>query len=222
MRTDFFGVPDFLVLLRFWDESRGGRKLPEWHGELGRVPADLLPNLVVADARGGEPVYQYVGPEIVRRWGADPHAKPVYQVLRGGHARYIRSLGEDVVGRAAPIFSAAIYRLADEALLMTGRLFVPFAEPGGERPGFVMAVQLFRGPDIPLAGLGDAVFADEIDRRLIVAAPALCARLEEARRYHLLARRVPQDQLAREMGAAAHELEGEAFVALPCLRDSAP
>jgi hypothetical protein len=221
MPTDFFAEPDFLALLRFWEEARGGAGLPAWDGDLARVPSSLRPNLIVSDRRGAEPVYVHVGPEAVRRWGPDPSAKPVYTVLKGVHARYIRALGDEAFERCAPVFSASVYRLADEALLLTGRLLAPFAAPGGEAPAFVMAVQLFRGPDVTLAGLGEAVFVDEIQRQMIAGAPALCARLEEARRYHSAARRLHQEAVAREMQEVARDLAGSALVTLPRFRDAA-
>lgn len=216
MVTDFFAAPDFLRLLRFWDESRDGRPLPDWDGDLSRIPVELLPNLVVSERRP-EPFYRYVGAECERRWGGKVEGRPVYQVLAGGHAAYIRSLGDDVVARRAPIFSTAIYRLDDDELMRTGRLFVPFTYAGSAAPQAIMALQLFRGSEETLSRLGQAGFVDEMQRQMIAAAPELCARLDEARRLHHLARRPQQDDLARDMAALAEKLSRGVLVPLPLL-----
>src|SRR5258706_840977 len=106
MPTHLFASPAFLGLLRYWDEQRGARALPEWHGDLTGIPEALLANLIIID--GTPPVYRYQGAEVVRRWGGDPTGRPMFDVLQGGHARYIRSLYAETLARAQPIFSAAV------------------------------------------------------------------------------------------------------------------
>jgi hypothetical protein len=211
--TDFFADPDFLALLRFWDERRDGRCLPDWDGDVSRLPAEILQNLVIS-ARRPEPRYLYVGAEFARRWTTQVTGRPVFEVLRGGHAAYARSLGQEAVVRHAPVFSAAIYRIADD-LIMTGRLFAPFTHKGSEGPQVIMALQVFRGSDRKLEGLGAGGFVDEIDRRMIRAVPELCTRLDQARRLHHLSRRPRPDALAQEMAAIAQDLADEVLVSLP-------
>jgi hypothetical protein len=214
MATDFFAEPDFLRLLRYWDESRKGRALPEWDGDLFRIPEELLPNLIVSERRP-EPRYRYVGAECERRWGGGAmNGRAVYNVLRGGHGAYVRSLGDEAIARRTPIYSAAIYRLGDD-LIVTGRLFAPFAFDGSEAPQVIMALQLFRGADRKLDRLGAAGFVDETARQMIVAVPALCDRLDEARRLHHFARRPRRDALAEEMASLARDLAGNVLVDLP-------
>jgi hypothetical protein len=212
--TQFFAEPDFLALLRFWDDSRKGGALPQWDGELGAIPEALLPNLIIEE-RGPEPVYRYLGAELTRRWGEDVTGHRLYgDVLKGAHGQYIRSLDEDAAQRRAPIFSAAVYQMGDD-LLMTCRLFAPFAAPGAGEAGFIFALQLFAGPEFPLPGVGRTGFVDELQRQLIDAVPALCDRLEQARRYHHMARRIHQRELAQELEAIARDLAGESLVPLP-------
>jgi hypothetical protein len=221
MSTEFLGEPDFLALLRFWEDERGDRALPLWRADMSRVPRELLPNLTVSVVEG-EPIYNYVGSECIRRWGGDPTGLPIYRALKGAHSAYIWSVRQEAIARRAPIFSAAIYRPADGALLLTGRLFAPFVAPGSTEPDVMLVVQLFTGSDATIADLGAAGFVDETQRQMIVAAPELCARLEAARRYHAVARRAHQDGLAHDMARIARELAGSALVALPCFRGSEP
>jgi hypothetical protein len=142
------------------------------------------------------------------------NGRPVFDVLRGGHGAYVRSLGDEAIARRAPIYSAAIYRLDDD-LIATGRLYAPFTFDGSELPQVIMALQLFRGSDRKLDRLGAAGFVDETLRQMIVAVPALCDRLDQARRLHQFARRPRRDALAEEMAALAGDLSGGVLVDLP-------
>lgn len=214
MAERFLAEPEFVRLLRFWVDCRGARSVPEWDGDLGHVPRSLLPNLIITERRP-DPVYRYVGPECVSTLGSDPTGRRIYEeVLRGAHNRYIRSVAEDTLARRAPIFSAAIYR-AREELLTSFRLLVPFTDPGATATRFIFSLQLFAGSYVKLAALADGGFVDELERRLVLGVPEICARLEQARRYHLLAGRIHQDVLARDLAAMAKELAGDALLALP-------
>jgi hypothetical protein len=218
MSTHFFAVPDFLELLRFWEASRGRRDVPRWDGDFGAVPRGLLANLTLSDRRG-EPVYAYVGAEIQRRWGGNMTGRRIYDVLTGAHARYIRSLGNDAIARRAPIFSAAIYQPDATRMIMTGRLFVPFADREAPEPCFLMTMQLFAESDAPLRDVGSRGFVHEIRRDMIALVPALCAGLEEARRFYQLSRHTRQRTLAQEVDDVARELTGSALVPLPCYEE---
>jgi hypothetical protein len=215
MPTKFLAQPDFLTLLRFWDDSRAGRDVPEWDGHFSQIPAVLLPNLIISERRP-DPVYLYVGAECARRWGREVTGRRMYdEVLTGAHAAYIRSLEEDVIARRAPIFSAAIYGRDQGDLVLTGRLFVPFTEERSTRPCFIMAVQLFRGSDLKLSTLGDRGFAEETERQMIAAAPTLCDRLEKARHFDQAAGGILRRDLAEELAEIARDLSGDALVRLP-------
>ena len=214
MAARFLAEPDFVRLLRFWVDRLGERSIPEWDGDLDQMPRGLLPNLVITERRP-EPVYRYVGAEGVRTFGSDPTGRRVYQdVLRGPHSRYIRSVAEETLARRAPIFSAAIYRTSDD-MLTALRLLVPLTDPGETAVRFIFSLQLFVGQPVKLAELAERGFVDELERRLVVGAPEVCARLEQARRYHLLAGRIHQDALARDLAAIAIDLAGGALVPLP-------
>jgi len=75
MLHNFFAAPDFLALLRFWDRVRAPSGVAVWDGDFAIVPAELLPNLIVA-AWSPVPVYRYVGRECADRFGADPTGLP--------------------------------------------------------------------------------------------------------------------------------------------------
>jgi hypothetical protein len=214
MAARFLAQPDFVRLLRFWVDRRGERSVPEWDGDLGQVPHGLLPNLVITERRP-DPVYRYVGAEDVRTFGSDPTGQRIYEdVLRGDHSRYIRSVAEDTLAHRAPIFSAAIYR-AREDMLTGFRLLVPFTDPGETAMRLIFSLQLFTGTPVKLAELADGGFVDELERNLVVGAPEICARLEQARRYQLLAGRIHQGAMAGDLAAHARELAGGALLALP-------
>src|SRR5471030_1863717 len=110
LTTHFFAAPDFLELLRFWEASRHGQKLPDWNGDIGTIPQSILPNLIISDRRG-EPTYRYVGAECIKRYGSDPTGKRAYvDVLQGAHARYLAALSAETLARRAPVFSTAVYQ----------------------------------------------------------------------------------------------------------------
>src|SRR3954468_19265983 len=137
LNSHFFADADFLALLRFWETMRGGRALPDWDGDFGVIPRVLLPNLIISDRLAGKATYRYVGATCVRRFGRDPTGERAYGgILRGGHARYLRSLSQQTLARRGPIFSAAVYQpdadLSD--MLMTGRLHAPFTLQGSTDP----------------------------------------------------------------------------------------
>jgi hypothetical protein len=223
MSSHFFAAPDFLELLRFWEASRGGHSLPAWHGDIDAVPRVLLPNLTVSDRRTKEPVYAYVGAEIRRRWGGDLAGQRIYaDVLKGAHARYIRSLGDDTIARRVPIFSAAIYQPDATGMIMTGRLFAPFAEPDSATPCFLLTVQLFTGSDRALRDVGAAGFVHEIRRDMIAMVPELCTRLEAVRHRYQISAQTPRRSLIQDVDTVARELTGSALVALSCFEEPDP
>src|SRR5258708_22958662 len=100
MLHNFFAAPDFIALLRFWDRVRAASGVAVWDGDFAIVPAELLPNLIVA-AWSPVPVYRYVGRECADRFGADPTGLPVLETLGGAYGRYIRTLGDEVMERRA-------------------------------------------------------------------------------------------------------------------------
>jgi hypothetical protein len=216
MPTHFFAVPDFLGLLRFWDQSRGGRALPEWTGDLGSVPAALLPNIVIADG-GPDLVYRYVGAENMRWWGSDTTGRTFASVLSGAHRRYVRSLSDDAAAHGMPIFSAAVYQADDASMITTGRLFTPFTPVGSPDATVLISVQLFRGAERSLPSVGRGGFVHELRRDMIAMVPALCTRLEDASRYYRMSRRIHQRDVAADMESLARELTGSALVPLSCI-----
>jgi hypothetical protein len=218
MTTHFFAAPDFLELLQFWDARRRGQALPEWTDDMAAVPPSLLPNLIVTSRP--EARYLYVGAECIRRWGGDPTGRLIYsEVLTGAHARYIKSLGDDVVARRVPIFSAAVYQPDNASIIMTGRLYVPFTRGGSTEPRIVLTLQLFQGSAQTLQQVGLHGIVHEIRRDMIAMVPELCARLSDARRYYQISRHTHQRALAQDIDALARELTGSALVPLPCLED---
>ena len=116
------------------------------------MPVNLLPNLAVVDW-SCEPRYRYVGSECANRLGADPTGRSVVATLRGNYAKYICSLGDDVIARKEPIFSACIFAVGDE-LMVTGRLFTPFALTGSEEPSIVVSGESCLAPVSGVPGGG--------------------------------------------------------------------
>ncbi len=220
LTTHFFADPDFLELLQFWDASRGRRPLPDWSGDVGVVPRNLLPNLVISDRREAEPRYVYCGTEIVKRWGSDPTGQKIYsETLSGAHSRYIKSLGDQARAERAPIFSAAVYQHEPATVIMTGRLYAPFTYQGSAKVAAMMTLQLFRGSEATLREIGLSAVVHEIRRDLISDVPALCARLADARRDFQISRHTHRRTLAQDVDALADALTGSVLVALPCLDD---
>lgn len=218
MLRHFFSAPDFLNLLRFWDQSRTASGCPVWADDLARVPSELLPNLIIVDWEG-EPRYRYIGSECVSRFGSDPTGNPLVTTLGGAYASYILSLGDDALARREPIFSACLFEVGDE-LMVTGRLFTPFASPGAAEPTFIVSVHLFSRAAFSLSEVGRSGFVNESQRLLIAGVPEVCQRLDEARRYHHLARAVPGRPQAAEWADIARNLSLSALVALQPFREA--
>jgi hypothetical protein len=164
------------------------------------------------------PVYRYIGSECVHRFGADPTGLAVLETLGGAYGRYISALGDEVIQRRAPIFSSSVLAVGEE-LTVTGRLFAPFATQPTAAPSVVMCVQLFSRAAFKLGVVGQSGFVNESQRLLIAGVPEFCARLDEARRYHHLARFVPARAQASEWDDIAHELATGVLVALTPFRD---
>ncbi len=236
MFRHFFAAPDFLTLLRFWDESRTASHLAVWNGDLALVPAELLPNLIVADWPG-VPRYRYIGADCVSRFGGDPTGRPIPETLGGGYGAYIRSLGDEVIARRQPIFSTSVFEVGEE-LMVSGRLFAPFSDApfsdapfsdapfsdapfsdaGDTPPGIILSVQLFSRAAFKLSAVGGSGFVNESRRMLIAGVPELCTRLEEARRYHRLARAVPSRVQSGEWADIVRRLSHSTLVALEPFR----
>jgi len=217
MLRHFFAAPDFLALLRFWDSVRASSGIAVWDGDIAIVPAELLPNLVVA-TWVPVPVYRYIGSECAHRFGADTTGLPIRETLGGAYGRYISGLGDEVIQLRAPIFSASVLEVGDE-LTVTGRLFAPFAAAPAAAPSVVMSVQLFTRSAFKLSVVGRSGFVNESQRLLIAGVPEFCARLDEARRYHNLARFVSTRAQASELDDIVHELASGVVVALTPFRD---
>ncbi|HWK45446.1 MAG TPA: hypothetical protein VNT30_12035 [Stellaceae bacterium] len=213
----FFAERDFIALIHFWDKLRGTRALPEWHGDVTKVPRHLLENMVVVSYYP-TPRYNYVGAACVARWDKDPTGMRVDDLLGGIYARYIHSLLDETIKRPASVFSAAVFELGEE-LLITGRLMVPFSLPGSTEAAVVVGLHFFKGSDIKLRALSGNVFVEEVQRLMIVAAPEFCDRLEKARLYQYAARSVSLTGPAGHLDSVARELAGDAILPLPCYRD---
>ncbi|HEX3500557.1 MAG TPA: hypothetical protein VHT04_14660 [Stellaceae bacterium] len=218
MLRHFFAAPDFFSLLRFWDANRAPSGLVAWNDDLARVPSELLPNLIIVDWVG-EPRYRYIGSECVDRFGDDPTGRPLVATLGGAYANYIRSLGDETLARREPIFSACIFEVGDE-LMVTGRLFTPFAEPGADEPTIIVSVHMFSRAAFKLSQVGRSGFVNESQRLLIAGVPEVCEQLDKARRYHRLARAVPGRVQATEWADVARKLSRTALIALRPFREA--
>ncbi len=213
MLRNFFAAPDFLRLLRFWESRRGGAALADWDGDVSAIPAELLPNLIILDELP-DARYRYVGAACTRRFGGDTTGRKVAETLGPAYGGYIRSLIEDALLRRAPVFSASVLQIEPEVML-TGRLFAPFALRGSPEPRIVMSAHFFSEGRFRVKDVGAQGSVLETERLLIAAVPEICARLEEARRYHHLSRATPDPALAREWDRIAVDLGAGALVALP-------
>jgi hypothetical protein len=140
------------------------------------------------------------------------------EALTGAYGRYIRALGDEVIRLRAPIFSASVFEVGDE-LTVTGRVFTPFAVAPATAPSLIVSVQLFSRSAFKLSAVGPSGFVDESERLLIAGVPEFCAQLDEARRYHHLARFASARTEAGEWDDMAHDIASGALVALTPFRD---
>jgi hypothetical protein len=214
MAGDFFTDPQFLALLRFWEEQRGEAAVPEWDDALpARFPPDLAPYLLAArhDA-SGDGVYLYVGAACIKRFGLDPTGQRVGATLGGPIRAYVFDLVVTMMRLRAPVFSASIYHIADDEPIRTGRLLVPFD------PDVVLAAQLFEPSASPLQRYNREGAFEETERRSIVRVPGGLRRLEEAARYRRLGRSLHVASVAREAEALAREFDMSTTAPLPLFR----
>jgi hypothetical protein len=218
MLRHFFSAPDFFNLLRFWDGSRAASGRAVLDADITLVPGELLPNLIVVDW-GSEPRYRYVGSECVSRFGDDTTGRPLVATLGGAYANYIRSLGDETLARREPIFSACLFEVGDE-LMVTGRLFTPFAEAGADEPTIIVSVHLFSRAAFTLNEVGRSGFVNESQRLLIAGVPEVCQQLDKARSYHRLARAMPGRVQATEWADVARKLSRTALVVLRPFREA--
>lgn len=172
--------PDALSLLRFWDETRQGRFLPEWRDDIAHVPVQLLPNLAITEQRP-EPGFRYVGSEVLKRWGGIAGAQGFASVATGALARYLRSMETDAMHTGKPVFSLGELALDDEANpVMMARLYAPFVYRGSAAPRIILGLQLFLDPDRSQVDLRRAAFVDEHERWLVAHPQMIVSRIEEA------------------------------------------
>jgi hypothetical protein len=218
MLRHFFSAPDFFNLLRFWDANRAATGLVALNDDLAHVPSELLPNLIIVDW-GDEPRYRYIGSECVSRFGDDPTGRPLVATLGGAYANYIRSLGDETLARREPIFSASIFEVGDE-LMVTGRLFTPFAAAGADEPTIIVSVHLFSRAAFKLSAVGRSGFVNESQRLLIAGVPEICRQLDKARSYHRVARAVPGRVQATEWAEVVRKLSRSALVVLRPFREA--
>jgi hypothetical protein len=214
MAGDFFTDPQFLALLRVWEERRGDALMPVWDDALpARFPPELAPYLLAArhDA-SGDGVYVYVGTASVNRFGRDPTGQRVGQTLSGPILAYVLDLVTTMRRLRAPVFSASIYHIADDQPIRTGRLLVPFA---GD---VVLVAQLFEESPSPLERYSREGTFEETERRRVVRVPDALRRLEEAARFRRLGRSLHVASIAKEAEALARQFDETVTEALPLFR----
>jgi hypothetical protein len=218
MLRNFFAAPDFLGLLRFWERSRIGDGIADWNGEPSQIPAPLLPNIVILDELQN-PRYRYVGSECARRFGDDTVGRTVAAVLKGAYREYIRSIIDDTMRRRAPVFSASVLQVETE-IIIAGRLFAPFPSHRAAEPSIIASAHFFTDSRFLLREIGGSGSVLETERLLIAKVPEVCARLEEARRYHHLSGVTPDRALASEWDKIASELGKRALMPLETFHGS--
>ena len=216
MLRNFFASPSFLGLLKFWDASRNGRKVPDWDGDLACIPAELLPHLIIVD-RDGALRYRHVGAGLAVGFGHDPTGKTIAETLSPGYAAYISDIIERTLTNGNPIFSASVLH-RQSTVKMTGRLVVPFTFPGARRQWLIMSAHLMGGDAFKVTEVVEPGGVIETQRLMIAGVPDLCARLDEAGRYHRLSHLTTDRALARKWDAIATSLGSCVLVPLEAFR----
>jgi hypothetical protein len=218
MLRNFFASPNFLRLLRFWEASRADGGAAAWGGNISAIPAELQPRLVIVERVAAERlIYRFVGSENVSQFGRDPTGQSVREILSPEYAAYI----EDIIGitldRAAPVFSSSVLYL-DTRVKSTGRLVAPFALRGASKPTLIMSAHLMGGDDFKVTEIAAPGSVVETERLMIAGVPEMCARLEEAGRYHRFSRLTTDRSLAQEWVKIAASLGAGILVPLEGFR----
>jgi hypothetical protein len=212
MLRHFFASPNFLALLRFWEGARAGRVVPDWNGDIAAIPANLLPRIVIVERREAV-IYRYLGSLNKRQFGWDPTGATVAETLSPGYAAYLTDLVETALTGAAPVFSSSVLH-QDDLIRRTGRLVAPFTLQGSPAPCVTMSAHLEAGDEFKVTEVVEPGGVLETERIRISGVPDMCARLEEAGRYHQLSRAVPDRSLASEWDRIAAKLGAGAIVPL--------
>jgi hypothetical protein len=197
MLRDFFASPNFLTLLRFWDGARAGRAVPDWDGDLAAIPANLLPRTVIVERSGEALTYRYLGTYNKNQFGRDPTGTTIAETLSPEYAAYLADLTAAALAGATPVFSCSVLH-RDNLVKRTGRLVAPFTFRGSPSPSVVMSAHLEAGDEFKVTEVVEPGSVLETERMRIAGVPDMCARLEEAGRYHRLSRGVPDRGLASE------------------------
>lgn len=214
MELGFFTDSRFLALLRFWESQRRGASLPPWSdAAIASFPAEIASWLVAArlDGKGGAR-YFYAGAACVSRLGADPTGLRVDEFLAGAVLRYVTDIQETARRHGAPIFSYCLYHVGGDKPIRTARLFAPFS------PDVMLALQLFDPTESPLLHYARRGEFEEIVRKRIRAGEEPLRSLEQAARFHRLARAVHPRSLGDDLIVAARSFDAAATVSLPVLR----
>jgi hypothetical protein len=205
MLRDFFASANFLALLRFWDGARAGRAVPEWSGDVADIPPDLRQRLVIVERRQADLFYRYLGPYNKSQFGRDPTGSTVAATLSAEYAAYLGDLVDCVLTGAAPVFSCCI--LSRGSLVRrTGRLVAPVALRGSSAPSLTMSAHLEAGDEFKVTEVAAPGGVLETERVRISGVSDVCARIEEAGRYHHLSQGMSDRILAREWDRIAASL----------------
>src|SRR5882762_4273631 len=178
MLRNFFASPNFLALLRFWDDARAGRAVPDWTGDLAAVPANLVQRLVIVERREAL-IYRHVGILNQRQFDRDPTGATVADTLSAEYAAYLADLTDSALAGAAPVFSSSILRRGD-LIKRTGRLVAPFTLRGSPAPCLTMSAHLGAGNEFKVTEVVEPGGVLETERVRISGVADVCARLEEA------------------------------------------
>ena len=189
---------------------------PDWNGDLATIPASLLSRIVVMERREAL-TYRYLGILNKARFGSDPTGATVAETLSPEYAAYLTDLVETVLAGGAPVFSSSVLH-QDNLIRRTGRLVAPFTLRRSAAPCVTMSVHLEAGDKFKVTEVVEPGGVLETERIQISGVPDVCARLEEARRYHQLSRGMPDRSLASEWAGIAAKLGAGAIVPLRTFR----
>ena len=220
MLREFFASPNFLALLRFWDSLRTGATVPDWTGELAAIPANLRQRLVIVERRE-DLIYRYVGILNQSQFARDPTGATIAETLSPEYVAYLADLVESVLAGAAPVFSCSILRRND-LIKRTGRLVAPFTLRRSPAPCLIMSAHLEAGDEFKVTEVVESGGVLETERVRIAGVPAVCDRLEEVWRYHLLSGMEPDRSLASEWDRIAASLGAGVIVPLPRFGETCP
>jgi hypothetical protein len=117
-------------LLKYWEEARGGERLPPWRELKDRAFGAMSANLSFTDVVGSNGdmrfLIRYHGSRIGEAYGSDCHGRHLDEILPAAFRDAALATYRHVVTTAQPVYTSVDVSDSDGRLVYYERLLLPF------------------------------------------------------------------------------------------------